>query len=63
MAISFEPLIVADVAFDDGGTPISTRYGDVYYARMGALAQATHVFLNGNQLPARWRGRSSFTVC
>lgn len=63
MAISFEPLIAAGVAFDEAGTPISARYGDVYHAQMGALAQAEHVFLRGNQLPARWQGRTSFTVC
>ncbi len=63
MAISFEPLVAAGVAFDEAGTPISTRYGDVYHARMGALAQAGHVFLKGNQLPARWQGCAAFTVC
>jgi tRNA 5-methylaminomethyl-2-thiouridine biosynthesis bifunctional protein len=27
------------------------------------LAQAEHVFLLGNDLPVRWRGRAQFTVC
>ena len=29
----------------------------------GALGQAEHVFLRGNGLPERWRGRDAFTVC
>jgi len=45
-----------------GGTPRSTLYGDVYHPRAGALAQARHVFLAGNGLPERWRGRRRFTI-
>src|SRR5690606_34041927 len=29
----------------------------------GAIAQARHVFLQGNDLPERWRNRHSFTIC
>ena len=58
----YEPLIPADVAPDDD-VPFSTRFGDVYHSREGALAQSRHVFLNGNGLPQRWRGRRQFTVC
>ena len=36
--------------------------GDVYHPRHGALPQARHVFLGGNGLPARWRGRDRFVV-
>ncbi len=63
MTFQFEPLVPADVAFDQGGTPMSKRYGDIYHARQGAMAQAEHVFLRGNALPERWRGRAGFTVC
>ncbi|MBU4612020.1 tRNA (5-methylaminomethyl-2-thiouridine)(34)-methyltransferase MnmD, partial [Achromobacter sp. GG226] len=45
-----------------GGVPFSPRFGDVYHAHIGALAQAQHVFLQGNGLPERWRGRDAFTV-
>ena len=61
--MSFEPLVPAVLAYDEAGTPVSERYGDVYHAEMGALAQAEHVFLRGNGLPQRWRGRDVFTVC
>lgn len=46
----------------DGGTAFSPRYGDVYASRDGALGQARHVFLSGNDLPQRWRGREQFVV-
>ena len=44
------------------GTPFSGRYGDVYYAAAGGPAQAWHVFLAGNDLPARWQGRGRFVI-
>ena len=47
---------------DADGTPRSAEYGDVYHPRAGALAQARHVFLDGDALPARWRGRERFVV-
>lgn len=52
----------AEVDFSDPAAPASALYGDVYHARAGALAQARHVFLGGNGLPGRWRGRECFVV-
>ncbi|MFM2118830.1 MAG: hypothetical protein RL722_298, partial [Pseudomonadota bacterium] len=52
----------ARLAFDDQGLPLAPDYGDVYHARAGALAQARHVFLGGNSLPERWRGRQRFVI-
>jgi len=63
MSFQFEPLIPARVGFDAHGTPFSEQYDDIYHARLGALEQAEHVFLRGNGLPERWRGKPSFTVC
>lgn len=51
----------AAIAWRDG-VPFSEVYGDVYASRDGALGQARHVFLAGNDLPARWRGRSQFVI-
>jgi tRNA 5-methylaminomethyl-2-thiouridine biosynthesis bifunctional protein len=45
-----------------GGAPYSRSYGDVYHSADGGPAQARHVFLGGNGLPARWRGRPDFTI-
>jgi tRNA 5-methylaminomethyl-2-thiouridine biosynthesis bifunctional protein len=44
------------------GTPYSTAYGDIYHSADGGPAQARHVFLGGNDLPARWRRRQRFVV-
>ena len=56
------PLEPAQLAFAADGTPCSPAYGDVYHSAGGGLAQARHVFLAGNGLPERWRGRRVFTV-
>jgi tRNA 5-methylaminomethyl-2-thiouridine biosynthesis bifunctional protein len=56
------PLVPARLALDAGGVPYSEGYGDVYHSADGGPAQARHVFLAGNGLPARWRERPSFTV-
>src|SRR5260221_9212269 len=42
------------------GTPYSPEFQDVYHSSHGGLPQARHVFLGGNELPARWRGRDPF---
>lgn len=51
----------AQLAWRDG-VPFNEDYGDVYASRDGALGQAHHVFLGGNDLPVRWRGRAQFVV-
>jgi tRNA 5-methylaminomethyl-2-thiouridine biosynthesis bifunctional protein len=56
------PLVPARPAFAADGTLYSEEYGDVYHSAAGGLAQARHVFLEGNGLPQRWRGRRSFTI-
>ena len=55
-------LAPARLAFTAGGTPYSPLYDDVYHSTQGGLAQAQHVFLRGNGLPERWRGRRAFTI-
>ena len=54
-------LIVAPLTLAPDGTAVSERYGDVYHSAAGAVAQARHVFLAGNGLPACWCKRN-FTV-
>ena len=44
------------------GTPVDERVGDVYYSIEDGLAETRAVFLDGCGLPARWAGRSSFTI-
>lgn len=68
------PIVPARIAFTDGAddadaagdaadaAPRAPDFGDRYHPRIGAFAQARHVFLGGNGLPARWQGRDGFTV-
>lgn len=39
----------------DGGIPVSRRFDDPYFSLNGGLAETRHVFLAGNDLPARQR--------
>ncbi len=55
-------LTPADVLPSADGAPFSARYGDVYASRDGAAGQARHVFIGGNELPARWAGADQFVV-
>ena len=57
-----EPIVPAEVDFSDPESPRSPRFDDRYHAPSGAFAQAAHVFLAGNDLPARWRACDAFTV-
>lgn len=56
------PIVPAELAFAGDGTPFSPVYGDVYHSAQGALEQARHVFLAGNDLPVRWQGREAFNI-
>jgi len=56
------PLEPLPLEFDAIGRPFSRRYGDVYASRDGASGQARHVFLGGNELPARWARRQQFVI-
>ncbi len=56
------PITPATLSLTDDGTPYAPVYDDVYHSRAGAIAQARHVFLSGNDLPARWVGRDHFVI-
>ncbi len=57
-----DAIVPAEVDFSDPESPRSPRFDDRYHAPYGAFAQAAHVFLAGNDLPARWQARDAFTV-
>ena len=44
----------ADLEWRDGTVPISTRFDDPYYSLEDGVAETEHVFLGGNDLPARF---------
>jgi tRNA 5-methylaminomethyl-2-thiouridine biosynthesis bifunctional protein len=58
------PVVIhpATLAFDASGTPFSEKFADVYHSAQSGPDQARHVFLHGNDLPARWSGRRAFTI-
>lgn len=56
------PIEPARIGLSADGLPMALGFGDVYHPRSGALAQARHVFLAGNGLPERWRGRERFVI-
>ncbi|MCE9569229.1 MAG: bifunctional tRNA (5-methylaminomethyl-2-thiouridine)(34)-methyltransferase MnmD/FAD-dependent 5-carboxymethylaminomethyl-2-thiouridine(34) oxidoreductase MnmC [Rhodocyclales bacterium] len=58
----YPPLVPAEPAAAGDGTPYSALYDDVYHAAHGALAQVRHVFLAGNDLPARWSESERFVI-
>ncbi|WP_394180243.1 tRNA (5-methylaminomethyl-2-thiouridine)(34)-methyltransferase MnmD [Yoonia maritima] len=46
----------AKLDWRDGRVPISTQFDDPYYSLDNGLAETRHVFLDGNDLPARFGG-------
>lgn len=59
----YEPLIPAQPTVNEHGVAENPEYNDVYHSLSGAMGQADSVFLDGNGLPERWRGRAQFTIC
>ncbi|HEX3632560.1 MAG TPA: bifunctional tRNA (5-methylaminomethyl-2-thiouridine)(34)-methyltransferase MnmD/FAD-dependent 5-carboxymethylaminomethyl-2-thiouridine(34) oxidoreductase MnmC [Casimicrobiaceae bacterium] len=55
-------VVPATLAFDASGNPFSPHFSDVYHSADSAAGQARHVFLHGNDLPARWGGARVFTI-
>src|SRR6266853_4928979 len=62
MAPDFRPIVAAVASFKPDGTLYSPQFDDIYASAQGTLAQAQHVFLNGNDLPQRWAGSDCFAV-
>ncbi len=44
----------AQLDWNDQGQPLSRQFGDVYFSREDGLGETRHVFLAGNDLPARF---------
>ena len=49
------PAPSADIDWSDPSAPRSQRFGDVYFSRENGSAESHYVFLQGNDLPDRWR--------
>ena len=46
---------IAELRWDERGVPIATAFDDPYYSFADGLAETRHVFLSGNDLPARFK--------
>lgn len=57
-----QAIVPACIEWAADGTPQAPDFGDIYHPRVGALAQARHVFLGGNRLPARWADHEHFVI-
>jgi tRNA U34 5-methylaminomethyl-2-thiouridine-forming methyltransferase MnmC len=44
----------AELSWRDGTIPVSTRFDDPYFSLENGLSETRHVFLDGNDLPARF---------
>ncbi|TNE36926.1 MAG: bifunctional tRNA (5-methylaminomethyl-2-thiouridine)(34)-methyltransferase MnmD/FAD-dependent 5-carboxymethylaminomethyl-2-thiouridine(34) oxidoreductase MnmC [Alphaproteobacteria bacterium] len=50
------------LGWQEGDTPRSSQFDDIYFAPGEGLGEARHVFLAGNELPTAWHDRETFTV-
>ncbi len=57
------PVGGARLAWDEHGVPRSGTYDDVYYSREDGIAESRYVFLEGNDLPARFAGSAGEHLC
>ncbi|MBI3772449.1 MAG: bifunctional tRNA (5-methylaminomethyl-2-thiouridine)(34)-methyltransferase MnmD/FAD-dependent 5-carboxymethylaminomethyl-2-thiouridine(34) oxidoreductase MnmC [Gammaproteobacteria bacterium] len=57
----YTPIEQAKLHWQDDSA-ISDRFDDIYFSRSDALAETRYVFLEGNALPERWRGREQFVI-
>lgn len=44
----------ADIHFNEENTPVSNQFDDIYFSNQDGLSETDYVFLQGNQLWARW---------
>lgn len=45
-----------------GNTPVSSQFDDVYFSAEDGIAETEHVFIQGNDLPARFVDAEDFTI-
>ena len=50
------------VKWSEEGVPISTQFDDVYYSKDNGLEESRYIFLQGNDLPARWKKKDIHTI-
>lgn len=53
----------AQISWLEDGAPYSSEYEDVYFSQAGGLSETEHVFLQANDLQARWRRMDAEESC
>ena len=59
----WSPLPTAQVTWKEGNCPSSDHFDDFYYSSENGLQESRYVFLEGNNLPQRWRSHPHPTFC
>lgn len=55
-------MMTQTISWLENDVPVSTRFDDTYFSRQGGRDEVRHVFLDGNDLPGRWRNCAGFTI-
>lgn len=50
------------IIFKENNTPYSTTYNDIYFNAENGLQESVHVFINGNNLPQKFKQYQNFTI-
>lgn len=48
----------ANVSFNESGTPVSDAFDDIYFSNQSGLDETHYVFIDGNDLEARWKAHT-----
>jgi tRNA 5-methylaminomethyl-2-thiouridine biosynthesis bifunctional protein len=59
----WQPMVAGAVEWTEEGAPHSIYFDDVYYSSDNAIEESEFVFLQGNQLPARWQNWNRKRFC
>ncbi|MAP94467.1 MAG: bifunctional tRNA (5-methylaminomethyl-2-thiouridine)(34)-methyltransferase MnmD/FAD-dependent 5-carboxymethylaminomethyl-2-thiouridine(34) oxidoreductase MnmC [Ponticaulis sp.] len=51
-----------EISWKDDGTPVASRFDDVYYSVVDGLQETNETFLKPCGLPERWEGTNSFVI-
>lgn len=62
MSNPFVPVTTAKLLWLEG-KPYSVEFSDIYYSKENGLAEKHYVFLEGNELPARWKAMTQEFFC
>jgi len=58
----YPQLTSPSLSIEEDGTPVSGRFGDVYFSRADGMEETRHVFINGIGAPECWANQDSYTI-